>query len=237
MRWPAFLVLLLLASLCRVTAGETIRLGADGSVSGCLLLGSGDPRNVTLRFGLPRIAAVKQWSDGPAQVKLWVTNGIRYTQTVLLTSATLHPERPDKTAKTTPVLLVNIEGENTNSEYAEAFATLALEVDGRLQQLELRGGSVLRQSQSTTNLVAALEIPESGVKLASGELLRFSGSIPPSLKGSMTLKVALERLDSLEAEDRLRELDFETTLRQARKPDHAPAPAGHTLSRESQPKS
>jgi len=68
---------------------------------------------------------------------------------------------------------------------------LTLEVQGKRQELQLDRGLVWRRQGTARWLVGALEIPESGVKLTQGDVLRFSGNMPPSLKGAMTLKVPL----------------------------------------------
>jgi hypothetical protein len=48
-------------------------------------------------------------------------------------------------ARSSAMLLVNIEGENTISEYAEASAELALEIRGQRQELELKNGLIWRR--------------------------------------------------------------------------------------------
>ncbi len=65
--------------------------------------------------------------------------------------------------------------------------------------------------------LAALDIPESGIRVAHGQALRFSGNIPPSLKGSMTVKVPVGRLSPGTQAIALADLDFEEAFRKLRK--------------------
>jgi len=65
--------------------------------------------------------------------------------------------------------------------------------------------------------LGALEIPDSGVKTANGQVLRFHGNIPPALQGSMTLKVPLRQFNSAEAHESLRDIEFDAELKKALK--------------------
>jgi hypothetical protein len=122
-------------------------------------------------------------------------------------------------------LLIQLEGENTDSIYVEASAALSVEVSGRSQELEIRNGFVWRLTNSNGHPICALEVPESGVKQSRGEVLRFSGSMPPSVKGAMTLKVPLQRLESAEAREQVQDLDFDRALQRERKASNLVAEA------------
>ncbi|HYG36428.1 MAG TPA: hypothetical protein VEC99_16660 [Clostridia bacterium] len=143
MRRCCFYILAVFVGWLQLAAGaERITVGEDGSVSGRFPCGTSKNQLWVFRFGLPSIPAEKTWREGEVLRKQWSTNGIRYTQTVLLSPiARLEAETSDVTCSNA-VLLVNIEGENTNPEYTEATADLALAINGKPQKLELRGGLV-----------------------------------------------------------------------------------------------
>jgi hypothetical protein len=214
-RFILFLLVALASPAARIAGGERITLGKDGSLTGGFHLGSAGRREIVLRFGLPAIPAERQWREGQALRGLWITNGVRYSQTVLLKRAAVEQAPPGDAPPA--VLLVNIEGENTNSNYADATAALAVEWDGTRRELELEAGLVKLLDGPRDSLLGALEIPESGVRRSRGDTLQFYGSIPPSLKGSMTLKVPLTPIKGAEAEERLRDLVFEDELRKVLK--------------------
>jgi hypothetical protein len=166
---------------------------------------------VVFRFGLPQVPEEKRWEEKGVLRTQWLTNGVRYTQTVLLTEASL----PSAVASSNPlpILLVNIEGDNTSGEYTEAAAELAVEIDGKPQSLLLQAGLVWRVAGETRSLLGALEIADSGIKEPRGDRLKFSGNMPPSLKGSMTLKIPRRPLAEQESPDWLTDLEFDAALR------------------------
>ncbi len=177
--------------------GEGIVVGGDGSLVVPLRADSSNDV-ISIGCGLPRVAPEKKWRENDALHTVWVTNGIRYHQTVLVTS--LLDGGKSGTSKT--VLLVNVAGENANAEYTEATAELSVEIGGRRQRLELAGGFVWCFCGTNRFVLGALEIPPTGVKQSSGEVLLFSGNMPPSKKGSLTMKIPLhqiERQSDLEA--------------------------------------
>jgi len=195
---------------CAASAGgEDIVVRSDGSITGRF----GGSNEVSIRCGLPRVAAEKRWQEKQVLHTVWVTNGIRYQQTVLLTSLSRDP----KSGARMLALLVNIAGENTNSTYAEATAELSIAIGGRSQKLELSGGFIWHITGEGRCLLGALEIPQSGVKLSSGERLLFSGNMPPSEKGSMTLKIPLERMGGQRESEELTDLVFAEELRRVLK--------------------
>ncbi len=203
------LLILALACFCELARGEGKVVVAPGGSTTVHLNPEGAEEEVVFKFGLPSVPAAKMSRENRIIRGLWVTNGIRYTQTVMVRELGLHQETPDQN---TAVLLVNIHGQNTNTEYAEATAELVLELAGRRQQLELNDGLVWWVSSGKRRLLGALEIPDSGVKTASGDTLKFAGNIPPALQGSMTLKLPMEPFDSAAAEI-LRDIDFDAELR------------------------
>jgi hypothetical protein len=200
-----------LACLSGQNAGaQAIAVDQDGCVKGQFHCGKGPKQAVVFQFGLPTVPAETRSREHSVLRTLWVKNGVRYLQTVLVADGV-----SSATGQSRPVLLVNIEGDNTNPEYTEAFAELVVETGGKRQLLELNGGFVWCVAGESRSLVGALEIPESGIKVARGEALKFYGSIPPSLKGAMTFKIPLEPLVGTEAADWLLDLEFEGALRRA----------------------
>jgi hypothetical protein len=125
------------------------------------------------------------------------------------------------------VVLINIEGENTNPEYTDAFASLSIRKQGECLSLQLTNGILLAQHANFHLTLGALEVPESGIKAAEGKRLEFYGAMPPSIKGGMTLKLPLNWPPHLIDHNRLLELDYEPAYRQAAKartnnnPEHA----------------
>jgi hypothetical protein len=207
---------------------ERILFGADGSVVCPLLNGCSGQPPMRFEFGLPKMPATRMWRDGEVLRAVWVTNGVVYTETAFVGFVQLNSEEPGAAARSSPVLLVNIRGENTNSEYSEAHSELAFETGGKRQQLELKNGFLWRTGDERRLLVGALEIPAPGVKIPQGEVLRFEGNMPPSEKGSMTLKISVEALQGENAADRLSEVEFEAELRRALKsPGKTPAVPSH----------
>jgi hypothetical protein len=211
-----------------VTMAAPIELFADGSVAIPLHLGD-SRQSALLRFGLPRILPTRQWREGKALRQLWVTNGIRYTETALITSflparENVRPIAGSIASDALPppqairVFLLNVHGENTNQDYTEASAGLSILIAGQSRELELNDGLVLLLMVGKGRSIAgALEISDSAIKNSSGQLLRFQGNIPPSLQGSFTLKIPLEvPLDPASA-DFLRDIDFDTELRKTLK--------------------
>ncbi len=168
---------------------------------------------VSLRWGLPPLDPERQWEEKKVLNSLWVTNGILYHQTVLtaLFSRTLNRG----TAAT--ALIVNVAGENTNSVYTEAAAGFTVELDGQRQKLELAEGFVWVLGPQGRCRLGALEVPPSGIKQGSGEALLFSGNMPPSERGSLTLKIPLQRVNNPPELDALTDLVFAEELHRAMK--------------------
>lgn len=214
----AYLGVLLFARI--IILGDEISVMPDGSIAACF------PNSVTssvalnIDFGMPRFSPVKRWRDGQALKTQWSTNGVLYTQTVLISA--VPPETPPgQESSATPVLLVDTEGENTNSEYTDAFAALAVQIGKQNALLQLTNNVIWVREGTSGFALGTLEIPESGIKTPEGEVLEFHGAMPPSIKGSMTLKLPLRWLENTHARDRLLEMDYEAAHRQAVRPGAA----------------
>jgi len=194
-------------------ASQPIVFGEDGSVRGCFPTVPGES---VFRFGLPCGPAVKTWREGPALRRQWINHGIQYTQTLLIVPFATAAEQSRPPGSGRQVLLVNVEGQNSNSDYTGASAELILECGNKPQPIELRDGLIRRLTDGKETLVAGFEIPESGLKVTKGEQLQFFGNMPPSLSGSMTLKLPLFAISGdTSAPDALADLLFEEELRRA----------------------
>lgn len=212
-----FTCLFILALPCcrpRAWSVDRILLAADGSTTVRLRSATSD-REIVFKFGLPGTPPIRMWPENSVLRGLWVTNGLKYTQTVLIAPLNLNDSAP---VTSNAVLLVNIHGENTNKDYTEATAELSVNIAGNRQELELSDGLLWRLEDAKRQLLGALEIPDSGVKTSKGKVLRFSGNIPPALQGSMTLKFPLQAITGADAADRLKDIDFDAELRNALKP-------------------
>lgn len=223
MRVAVLFSLLVVAGVFPARGAERIIVGEDGSIAVWFRPGSSGPQRLAMDLGLPRLAALRRWRENQALLTEWLTNGVRYTHTALMLAPPSGADVPANRGRA-PVLLVNIEGENTNSDYAEASASLAITLGGKPLELELKNGLLWRLEGETRILLGAIEIPDSGIQSPRGEALRFSGNMPPSIKGSMTLKIPLSPLTGEEESERLRDLDFAEALRHARKPASAAGP-------------
>lgn len=231
--WRARLCIVVSAILvCLATPGaEPIVFYEDGSVGGCFPTVPGE---AVFRFGLPAGKALKSWREGGALRRLWVKDGVQYTQTVLTTPFAAGPNKGNPTAADRFVLVIQVEGVNTNADYTEATAELELETGRSTRPIELKGG-LLRYGNppEQERVLGAFEIPESGVKVSKGRKLRFQGNMPPSINGSMTLKLPLFKLDQVEgAAEALIDLLFEEEFRRAVKGGAAAGFAGLVFAEE-----
>lgn len=202
---------------------QTILVHPNGVVEFGMPGVGGKVQQVRVEFGLPSTPAFGRAREGAVRRSQWETNGIRYTQTVLWKDTPTNAP-----VEASPVLLIEIEGLNTATEYREATASLSLQINGRSLELELRAGAVYDATRPDSAPLAVLEIPESGIKAARGKTLHFCGFMPPSINGSMTLKWPLGTLakGSLEW---LHDLELQQALREAaRRPQAEPkAPKLH----------
>jgi hypothetical protein len=171
-------------------------------------------------FGLPAGPATQRELESgklPIVRTQWEHNGIRYTQTVLLTR--LKPEGlfSEGTLPTDSVLVVQITGENTASEYTEATAEFGVRAEGRTLDLELCDGRVRAIGAGEADLVAVIDVPATGIAGARGNGLRFRGSMPPGTSGAMTIKIPLAPLNDAAAMSRLSELEFDEEFRRVKR--------------------
>jgi hypothetical protein len=229
----ALLPLLVAASAFPASPTNTIAIYPDGSLTlPALPFGTGPgprpPGNVRgeppplLRwhFGLPRVWPERRWLEDesvPLFHTAWVSNGIRYTQKVLVTSlgATDLALAPAVAPET--VVLVQINGLNTNSEYTLAQAAVSVELAGRPLDLHLREGLVFATGKAgPARLLAALDIPGEGIAATNGLQLRFQGNMPPGTSGAMTVKIPLGPLADQKTISRLQDLDFEEEVRRVK---------------------
>ena len=202
--------------------GSSLVVRQDGSVLTRMpVLSRFAPRGdrqpeVRFDFGLPPIRPIRQWrEDGEAPVcrTLWETNGIRYTAIVMITNAKLGEERSGGA----PTLVVQLIGENFGSEYREACAALAVEVDGRRLQVELVGELVRVTKVDPPDVLAVVQVPSAGTAVGAGERLEFRGDMPPGTSGSMTVKIPLGEVRGEAWIERLRDLEFDDELKRVRR--------------------
>src|SRR5512138_2120086 len=108
-----FLILTAIACSSQATwAAERIAIGDDGSVEAPSGFRNSGPGPMVLDFGLPKVTALRRWRDNGALRSEWMTNGIRYTQTMLVAAVQREVGGVQTDIPAVPVLLVNIEGEN-----------------------------------------------------------------------------------------------------------------------------
>lgn len=211
------------ASQANALASEPapVQVRIDGSVVWALpsvLWPSPEPtaqRQACYRFGMPAQLPLRRWLEEegvPVCRTTWEKNGIRYTQSVLITGpeateGSLLGQAPQS------VLLVRLAGENTASQYTEASATFAAEVEGRALHLELRDGVVYAAGPTGPLLVAVVDVAGEGIAEAAGPRLRFRGNMPPGTSGAMTIKIPAGKLEGEAAISRLRDLEFDDELR------------------------
>lgn len=188
------------------------------ATNGCIHLAGvrvdSHPVEAIFSFGLPRVSPTRLWSEGGVLRGLWVTNGIQYTETVFIGQLT---QKIDTNAAAVPVLLIEIYGSNTNSEYAEASAEVSMLVDSQVRELEIRDGLLWRSERGRTALLGRIEVPAPGIKVAGGKVLRFSGNMPPAERGSLMLLIPLQPVGGEAVIEQLRDLDFSVELRKALK--------------------
>ena len=207
------------------TPAPGVGVRADGSVRVSVTAEAepGKGRAVIHRefsFGLPASSPTRRGFEGdklPIVRTQWVQNGIRYTQTVLLTL--LRPDEwlLDGALLEDFVLLVQIMGENTASEYTEATAEFAAWADRRMLELELRDGRVHASGVGGTRALAVIEVPATGVAGTRGGSLQFRGAMPPGTSGAMTIKIPLAPLKDEAAASRLSELEFDGEFRRVKR--------------------
>src|SRR4029077_20147658 len=124
-------------------------------------------RQVRYNFGLPQKTPERRWMENdtlPISHSQWESNGIRYTQTVLLSrleggDLSLATAAPDS------VLLVQIKGENITNEYREASAAFAVYSGASPTTLELREGFAYAIGTGLPVLLGAIDIAGEGIAI------------------------------------------------------------------------
>lgn len=214
MRLTTAMILLVLAwpalAGSNASSPATVEVHADGGISSLPV--SGGAKHSRLSFELPPGAFTNFTKEGEVIRRFWVNKGIQYTQTAFITAVKVHT---DAKQEETAVLMAQISGLNTNSQYAEAWCALGFKVGNQWERLELKD-DVLWLSVGGSNIpLAVLEVPSSGVKNHEGTLLRFSGNMPPSEKGALTLKIPLHEDVKTETVEALKDVEFSQELRRA----------------------
>jgi hypothetical protein len=83
-----------------------------------------------------------------------------------------------------------------------------MQLEGRPVNLELRASGLVYRV-GTDSLLAAVDVPSSGIAGTNGTQLQFQGSMPPGTSGALTVKIPLGRLEGKTALDRLYDLAFD----------------------------
>jgi hypothetical protein len=212
----------------------------DGSISaqltrwaGTLGINNTAPQ-VQFNFGLPKTAPARQWQEEkvPLFYTCWEHRGIRYTQTAMISSLKDDDLQAFRGLTTNAVLMVRVAGENTNSEYTEGTAEFAVYIDCKAMELQLMDGlvQIVPQNQGQPGpVLAAIDIPATGIRQTLGAVLTFQGNIPPGEKGAMTIKIPLGNRISEASLLQLRDLDFESELRRVKKAWKSLNPSGTGL--------
>jgi hypothetical protein len=182
-------------------------------------------------FGLPEQPPTRQWREDdrwPICHTEHEKDGIRYTQTVLVTQLDAGSLLAGRDFAPKSVLLVHIAGENTATEYTEASAAFSLESGGRPLELILAHG-LIYTATTNRNALAAVEVPSTGIAGTNGPQLHFRGSMPPGTTGSMTIKIPLFPCPDDQDWETVRDLDFGAELLRVKRfwsqRGESPAPA------------
>jgi hypothetical protein len=206
-----------------ISPSSPITVHADGSISRVVrddeAVSAGRPRTIRYQFGLPAKPPAQRWLEQdalPICHSRWEQDGIRYTQSVLLTRLAGGDLEPRGITAADSVLLVQLVGENTASEYTEAKASLGITRGEQILRLELNENRVHEVGAVGKTFLGAIEIPSGGVAVTEGLQLRFHGNMPPGTSGAMTFIFPLTELNGENVLDSLRFMDFTEELRRVR---------------------
>jgi len=163
---------------------------ADGSVatqSEIVAAGAAKRRLQMVRydFGLPHHAPVRQWLEDdtlPICHTRWEQDGIRYTQTVLVTRLEAAELLPAGKTAADAVLMVQLFGENFTNAYAEAKADLSVLIGGRKKHLELQDGLACLTEPDATGLVAVIDCPQPVSSAPTDCSSGFTGTCLPAIR-------------------------------------------------------
>jgi len=178
----------------------------------------GEEPGVLYSFGLPSKAPQQRWLEDnttPIFQTQWNEEGIDYTQRILITSLATNYTAALNPGTDEAVVLVEIAGHNTASEYMPARATFEVKRGNRALELELRDGLVF--ASGVKEPVAALDVAGEGIGSTNGVRLLFRGDMPPGISGSMTIKIPLAPPGSQEVINRLLDLEFDEELRRVKR--------------------
>jgi hypothetical protein len=203
----------------------TVLIHSDGSISchvACAFIESATkPKMVTFHFGLPAIPYEKRWQeadDKPIFYSSWLDNGIRYIQTVFTTISQTNNPIQNPAQQTPNLLIVNIMGQSITNQYAEASAALKITFGPtNTQHLVLKDCVVNLKSDTELRPFAFLEVPAEGIAESKGYQLQFFGNMPPSISGSMTLKMPLTGNLTTTDWEALRDKDFSEELEKVKR--------------------
>jgi hypothetical protein len=219
---------------CGSPTAACARVHSDGAlliptneVTSRLGLG-GASRQIRLGFGLPGTPGERRWVDDesvPICQTAWEKDGIRYTQTVLVTSLETNDQALTGPAPSNAVLLVQVAGHNTTAEYSAAGAAFEVKSEDRALPLEWRGGLVFVTGARAAVPLAAIDVPSEGIAGTNGLQLRFAGSMPPGTSGAMTVKIPSRVLERPAEINRLLDLEFDEELRRVKRAWKSPGEA------------
>jgi len=183
-----------------------------------------DPSVLRIGLNLPTTNATPYQSDEPRVPTTGVQfdhNGIRYTRLNFLTPPELRIAPPDTNHSGTNqvgVLMIQLVGENTSSEYTDAAVSLSLEIDNQPLELELSAELLRGRWKDDWIVLGAINVPAEGIERSTdSHLLKFRGHMPPGTSGSMTIKIPMLCMDDRPNLDWLIDLEFDEELRRLKR--------------------
>jgi hypothetical protein len=182
------------------------------------------PERLTIRLSPPATRAARipgSAADDPTTLHQYENHGIRYTRRVFVTQ----PEQPDLAvggdalaAPPPPVLMIQLVGENTSNEYADAAASLSLDLDRQPLDLGLDTGLLRARWREAWIVLGAVQVPAEGTEPSTDPRhLKFRGHMPPGTSGAMTLKIPIRCVAGTTNLDWLIDLEFDEELRRAKR--------------------
>lgn len=148
--------------------------------------------------------------------------GIRYTRLTFLSLVEGRDASRDGEGHANPdasVLLIQLTGQNTASEYTDASASLRLAIDNEPLDLELNSGLLRGHWKGEWIILGAIQVPAEGVEPGTDpHCLKFRGHMPPGTSGSMTIKIPTWCVSPPPSPDWLLDLEFNEELRRLHRP-------------------
>jgi hypothetical protein len=150
----------------------------------------------------------------PVHITTWQKDGIRYTQTVLLSTLDEPPFNGHQ-----EVLLVQLAGENIASEYTDADVRVSVRLnpDGEPMLLRLDSGLVRVGPGEAGAVVAAIVAPAESIDSTEGMALGFHGHMPPGTSGNMVIAIPLAPIRQTGMAEALTVIDFDAEFRKVRR--------------------